>query len=246
MPDQRGEHGSVGPVWRGLGLVRRRRGDLVPEDEQLDVFASRCAPSSNSRAGSRGVPEVGLSPRLRRSTSSTTSCRSWRWSACRCDTTTRSARRDRSSGSGPCRPEVEMVGVQMRHNGQIGAAGPVVGQRPPSPAQVPQPRAEQRVGEDTNAAVVDRAGRVPPPGDVRHLITSDSPSRSRVERVGVAVRAPQLPVLRPHRAGPPDAAPHGHRTDAAVDATGSTRPPLLVVRVFRPRRIQLFSSHQGP
>ena len=67
-----------------------------------------------------------------------------------------------------------MVGVQMRHNGQICAAGPVVGQRPPSPAQVAQPRAEQRVGEGTNAAVVDRARRVPPPGDVWHLIPRES------------------------------------------------------------------------
>ena len=82
------------------------------------------------------------------------------------------------------RPEVEIVGVQMRHNDQIGAAGPVVGQRPPSPAQVPQPRAEQRIGEDTNAAVVDRAGRVPLPGDLRHLTTSDSPSRPRVSGSG--------------------------------------------------------------
>ena len=73
-----------------------------------------------------------------------------------------------------------MVGVQMRHNGQICAAGPVVGQRPPSPAQVPQPRAEQRVGEDTNAAVVDRAGRVPPPGDVRHLSSFQFPRATMI------------------------------------------------------------------
>ena len=58
---------------RGLGLVRRSTGDLVPEDEQLDVFGSRCAPSSNSQPC--GVLEVGLSLCLRRSTSSTTSCR---------------------------------------------------------------------------------------------------------------------------------------------------------------------------
>jgi hypothetical protein len=47
------------------------------------------------------------------------------------------------------RPDVEMVDVQMRHDGQIRAERPVAGRRPPPSTQVPQPRAEQRIGEDT-------------------------------------------------------------------------------------------------
>ena len=69
---------------------------------------------------------------------------------------------------GSKRREVEMVGMQVRHDGQIGTARPVVGQRPPPATKVPQPRAEQRVGEHTNATILDRAGRVPPPRDIRH------------------------------------------------------------------------------
>ena len=91
------------------------------------------------------------------------------------------------------RPEVQMVGVQMRHNGQICAPGPVVGQRPPSPTQEPQPSAEQRVGEDTNAEVVDRAGRVPPPGDVRHLSSFQFPRPTMIALVTVKrVRGPTV------------------------------------------------------
>ena len=48
------------------------------------------------------------------------------------------------------------------------AAAPVAGAGAPASA-------EQRVGEDTNTTVVDRAGRVPPPGDVRHLSSFQIP-----------------------------------------------------------------------
>jgi hypothetical protein len=41
--DQRGEHGSVGPVQAGLRVGSSEDSDLVAQDEQLDVFRSWCA-----------------------------------------------------------------------------------------------------------------------------------------------------------------------------------------------------------
>ena len=40
--DECGEQGSVGPVQAGLGVGSAEYGDLVAQDEQLDVFGRRC------------------------------------------------------------------------------------------------------------------------------------------------------------------------------------------------------------
>jgi len=42
VSDQRGEHGSVGPVQAGLGFGSAEYRDLVAQDEELDVFGRRC------------------------------------------------------------------------------------------------------------------------------------------------------------------------------------------------------------
>ena len=40
--DQHGEQGPVGPVQAGLGVGSAQYGDLVAQDEELDVFGCRC------------------------------------------------------------------------------------------------------------------------------------------------------------------------------------------------------------
>jgi hypothetical protein len=49
VSDQPGEHGSVGSAQAGLGLGSAERGDLVAQDEQLDVFGRRCVRASSNR-----------------------------------------------------------------------------------------------------------------------------------------------------------------------------------------------------
>ena len=41
--DQHGEQGPVGPVQAGLGVGSAQYGDLVAQDEELDVFGRGCA-----------------------------------------------------------------------------------------------------------------------------------------------------------------------------------------------------------
>ena len=41
--DECGEQGSVGPVEAGLGVGSAEYGDLVAQDEELDVLGRRCA-----------------------------------------------------------------------------------------------------------------------------------------------------------------------------------------------------------
>jgi hypothetical protein len=43
VPDQRGQHRSVGPVQPGPGLGAARHGDLVPQHQQLGVLGRRRA-----------------------------------------------------------------------------------------------------------------------------------------------------------------------------------------------------------
>jgi len=37
-PDQRGEHGAVGPVQPGLGIGAAQHGDFVPQRQQLGIL----------------------------------------------------------------------------------------------------------------------------------------------------------------------------------------------------------------
>ena len=50
--DQGGEEGSVGPVQAGLWVGSAEYGDLVAQDEELDVLGRRCAGSSVSQVSS--------------------------------------------------------------------------------------------------------------------------------------------------------------------------------------------------
>jgi hypothetical protein len=41
QPNQRGEHGTISPVQSGLGVGAAQHGDLVTQDEQLDILGCR-------------------------------------------------------------------------------------------------------------------------------------------------------------------------------------------------------------
>ena len=49
VSDECGEQGSVGPVEAGLGVGSAEYGDLVAQDEQLDVLGREARPSSDSQ-----------------------------------------------------------------------------------------------------------------------------------------------------------------------------------------------------
>src|SRR4029453_10366106 len=49
VSDQSGEHGSVGPVRAGLGVRSAEYGDLVAQDEQLNVLTDEVRPSSTNQ-----------------------------------------------------------------------------------------------------------------------------------------------------------------------------------------------------
>jgi hypothetical protein len=50
MPDQRGQHRSVGPVQPGPGLGAAQHGDLVPQHQQLRVLGRRRAAEQDKPA----------------------------------------------------------------------------------------------------------------------------------------------------------------------------------------------------
>jgi hypothetical protein len=49
VPDQRSQHGPVGPVQPGPGIGAAQHGDLVPQHQQLNVF-------ENPRAAEQDKP----------------------------------------------------------------------------------------------------------------------------------------------------------------------------------------------
>jgi hypothetical protein len=58
VPDQRSQHGPVGPVQPGPGIGAAQHGDLVPQHQQLNVFESPRAAEQDKPAAEPNEDEI--------------------------------------------------------------------------------------------------------------------------------------------------------------------------------------------